>query len=74
MDKIHVYFGKEKNVARFDNLKFQKFLRPNDKLELRLKWEDAKNRMAFQLKTDGEMCGSGLVVFGEWGIKYESGK
>lgn len=65
MDKIHAYFGKEKNIARFDNLKFQKFLRPNDKLELRLKWDEEKNRMAFQLKTNGEMCGSGLVVFGE---------
>lgn len=65
MDKIHAYFGKEKTVARVDNLKFQKFLRPNDLLELRLKWDESKNRMAFQLKTDGEMCGSGLVVFGE---------
>lgn len=65
MDKIHAYFGKEKTIARIDNLKFQKFLRPNDLLELRLKWDEAKNRMAFQLKTDGEMCGSGLVVFGE---------
>lgn len=62
MDKIHSYFGEEKAVARFDNLKFQKFLRPNDELELRLKWDEAKNRMAFQLKTGGEMCGSGLVV------------
>lgn len=63
MDKIHSDFGEEKAVARFDNLKFQKFLRPNDELELRLKWEESKNRMAFQLKTGGEMCGSGLVVF-----------
>lgn len=64
MDKVTAFFGEEKAVARFDNLKFQKFLRPDDELELRLKWDAAKNRMAFQLKTDGEMCGSGLVVFG----------
>lgn len=65
MDKISAYFGEEKLISRIDNLKFQKFLRPNDELELRLKFDAIKNRMAFQLKTEGEMCGSGLVVFSE---------
>lgn len=62
VDKITAYFGCEMSIVRMDNLKFQKFLRPNDEFELTLKWDETKNRMGFQLKTDNEMCGSGLVV------------
>ncbi|WP_262363939.1 ApeI family dehydratase [Histophilus somni] len=62
-EKIDAYFGKEMQMNRIDNLKFQKFLRPNDEFELTLKWEEGKNRMGFQLKTEGEMCASGLVIF-----------
>lgn len=65
MDKVVEFFSEEKLVSHINNLKFQKFLRPNDELELRLKFDAIKNRMAFQLKTEGEMCGSGLVVFSE---------
>ena len=61
-EKIDTYFGKEVRIARIDNLKFQKFLRPNDRFELSLDWQADKSRMRFQLKTDGEMCASGLVI------------
>ena len=61
-EKIDTYFAKEVRIARIDNLKFQKFLRPNDLFELSLDWQADKNRMRFQLKTDGEMCASGLVI------------
>ncbi len=56
-------------VKRIDNLKFQKFVRPNDEFQLILKWDSEKNRVVFQLKTQGEnlefseMCSSGLVIF-----------
>lgn len=62
-DQIRHYFGKEKPLLRIDNLKYQKFLRPNDEFELTLKWDEVKNRMGFQLKTEGEMCASGAVIF-----------
>ncbi|WP_249963205.1 hydroxymyristoyl-ACP dehydratase [Histophilus somni] len=62
-EKIDAYFGKEMQMNRIDNLKFQKFLRPNDEFELTLKWEENKNRIGFQLKTEGEMCASGFVIF-----------
>ena len=62
IDKITEFFAEEKNILRIDNLKFQKFLRPNDELELTLKWNKEKSRMEFQLKTDNETCGKGLVV------------
>lgn len=65
MDKINAFFGKEKVVQRIDNLKFQKFLRPNDEMELTLKWDEAKKRMGFQLKTGNETCASGLVIFAD---------
>lgn len=62
VDQTEHFFGKVVNIVRVDNLKFQKFLRPNDEMELSLNWDDAKSRMKFQLKTEGEMCGSGLLV------------
>lgn len=62
IEQIHHYFGKTVEILRVDNLKFQKFLRPNDHIELTLKWDQHKNRMGFQLKTSNEMCGSGLII------------
>lgn len=61
-DQIAVFFGKEIALQRVDNLKFQKFLRPNDCFELCLHWEQAKNRVKFQLQTAGENCASGFAV------------
>ncbi|BFU60917.1 AMP-binding protein [Rodentibacter sp. JRC1] len=61
-DKINEFFQHSQTITRIDNLKFQKFLRPNDEMELTLDWEAPKQRMKFQLKTDGEPCSSGLVI------------
>lgn len=61
-EKIDTYFAKEVRIIRIDNLKFQKFLRPNDLFELSLDWQADKNRVRFQLKTAGDMCASGLVI------------
>ena len=47
---------------RVDNLKFQHFLRPNDEALLCLSWDSVKRRVKFQLKSNGEMCASGLIV------------
>lgn len=62
VDKMNEFFGEEKNILRIDNLKFQKFLRPNDEFELILKWNKEKSRIEFQLTTAGETCGKGLVI------------
>lgn len=64
-EKIAQQLGITRPMVRIDNLKFQKFLRPNDDFELRLKWEAHKNRVQFQLKTENENCASGLVVFAD---------
>ncbi|MGX2974385.1 AMP-binding protein [Ursidibacter arcticus] len=61
-EKVDDYLSKERRIARIDNLKFQKFLRPNDLFELNLDWQADKNRMCFYLKTNGEICASGLVI------------
>ncbi|WP_048736425.1 ApeI family dehydratase [Necropsobacter massiliensis] len=63
MGLIRQYCGVKQPVLRFDNLKFQKFLRPNDSLEITLKREQEKYRVRFQLMTEGETCASGWVVF-----------
>ncbi|WP_301099377.1 hypothetical protein [Otariodibacter sp.] len=62
-DQITEFLGLEKTILRVDNLKFQKFLRPNDDMELNLKWQPEHNRVIFQLKVDNEMCSSGRIVF-----------
>ena len=64
-DKMADFFAIDKSIIRIDNLKFQKFLRPNDELELTLKWNKPKNRMEFQLKTTDDMCGKGFIIFAE---------
>lgn len=61
-DKAEELLGKPLVISRMDNLKFQKFIQPNDSLALRLKWDEAKQRMQFQLKSNGEMSGSGAIV------------
>ncbi|WP_386693542.1 hydroxymyristoyl-ACP dehydratase [Lonepinella sp. MS14435] len=65
MDKSYQLWSalKMKKLVRIDKLKFQKFLRPEDQFTLQLEWSEEKNRLAFQLKTMGEICGSGLLIF-----------
>lgn len=62
MDQIPHLLGRDIVVERIDNLKFQQFLRPNDRLDLSLQWDAMKNRVAFQLKSNDKMCGSGLII------------
>lgn len=62
VDKASEFLQREISPEFIEKLKFQKFLRPNDKFELILKWEETKNRMSFQLKTESEICGSGFFV------------
>ncbi|WP_439287448.1 ApeI family dehydratase [Lonepinella sp. BR2357] len=65
--KVRELFGLEmadKTMVRVDNLKFQKFLRPNDVFCLKLEWQSAKNRLAFKLLSEqNEPYASGFVVF-----------
>lgn len=62
VDSCKELLQREINVQRVDNLKFQKFLRPGDEIELMLRWEEVKNRVVFQLKSNNDMCGSGIII------------
>ncbi|WGE91022.1 AMP-binding protein [Actinobacillus genomosp. 1] len=53
---------REIEIERVDNLKFQQFLRPHDDLHLTLNWDVVKQRVKFQLKGNGEICASGLII------------
>ena len=35
-------FGKEVIIRSFDKLKYQTFLRPNDRFDIQLKWDSSK--------------------------------
>ena len=60
--KIKGIFGKEVIIRSFDKLKYQTFLRPDDRFDIQLKWGSSKNRMAFQLLTNNETCCTGLCI------------
>ncbi|WP_439256792.1 ApeI family dehydratase [Lonepinella sp. BR2271] len=56
----------QKTMVRVDNLKFQKFLRPDDVFCLQLAWQADKNRLAFKLLSENsEPYASGFVLFEE---------
>ena len=62
VDHIEIFFDKLVVISRFEQLKFQKFLRPNDMFQIQLNWDEAKQRMKFQLITEEEICCSGFAV------------
>ena len=61
-EKIKAFFGKEVIIRSFDKLKYQTFLRPNDRFDIQLKWDPSKNRVAFQLLANNETCCTGLAI------------
>ncbi|OOF70733.1 AMP-binding enzyme [Rodentibacter caecimuris] len=62
IDSIPLLIKSEFNIERVENLKFQQFLRPNDEVQLILNWDNAKQRVKFQLKNDIGICASGLII------------
>ncbi len=62
IDKITQFLDRKVEIKGINKLKFQKFLRPNDEFELIIKWEENKNRIIFTLKTENEMCSSGIIL------------
>ncbi len=62
VDKIKQFFDRKVEIKSINKLKFQKFLCPNDIFELTIKWEENKNRFIFALKTENEVCGSGIIL------------
>lgn len=64
VDKIKEFLARDISIERVDNLKFQKFLRPNDEFELTLKYQYEKARINFQFRTDNEICAGGMIIIG----------
>lgn len=62
MDLIPTLLGREIAIERVDNLKFQSFIRPNDKIEFRLSWIAEKQRVKFSITSNGILAGSGLII------------
>lgn len=61
-DQISEFFGFAPTIARFEQLKFQKFLRPADRFQIQLQWDAVKQRIKFQLLTEREVCCSGFAL------------
>lgn len=61
-ERIPAWLGRTFEIERTDNLKFRQFLRPNDRVELRLERDEAKKRVKFTLKSNDEICTSGLFI------------
>ncbi len=62
IDKTTQFFDRKVEIKGINKLKFQKFLCPNDEFELTIKWEENKNRIIFTLKTENEICSSGIIL------------
>lgn len=61
-DQISEFLGFAPTIARFEQLKFQKFLRPADRFQIQLQWDAVKQRIKFQLFTECEVCCSGFAL------------
>ena len=61
-DQISEFLGFAPTIARFEQLKFQKFLRPADRFQIQLQWDAVKQRIKFQLLTEREVCCSGFAL------------
>ena len=61
-DKIKALVAQNVEFSRLDKLKFQKFLRPNDRFSLELNVAEKRDKVTFQLKVENDMCCSGVAV------------
>lgn len=61
-DKIKALVAQDVEFSRLDKLKFQKFLRPNDRFSLELNVAEKRDKVTFQLKVENDMCCSGVAV------------
>lgn len=62
VEKSQEFLGRNFEIERIDNLKYQAFLRPNDYVELTLIWDQDKHRMKFTLRNAESLCASGLII------------
>lgn len=61
-EKMQAFLGRELSFSSIDRLKFQHFLRPNDEFTLTLTWQSEKQRIAFQVSVEDNICCSGVAI------------
>ncbi|MDK4565148.1 AMP-binding protein, partial [Kingella kingae] len=49
-------------VIQMENIKYQQFIRPNDVVNLTLRWDSDKHKIYFALSVEGKTCASGRAV------------
>lgn len=49
-------------VIQMENIKYQQFIRPNDVVNLTLRWDSDKHKIHFALSVEGKTCASGRAV------------
>lgn len=62
MDLAKQFEWGNRPVRQMENLKYQHFIRPNDAVELSLRWDAEKGKIHFHLQVDGKVCASGRAV------------
>ena len=53
----------KQRVIRIENLKYQQFIRPHDKVSVELKYDEGKNKLSFKINNGEYPCASGRIVF-----------
>lgn len=52
----------ELNFRGADALKFQRLIRPGDRIDLALRWEPARGRLYFEFRAGDQPCSSGRIL------------
>ncbi|WP_274585310.1 AMP-binding protein [Neisseria leonii] len=59
--------GRGRGIVCVENLKYQQFVRPYDMVRVELKYDAAKDKLAFKIENGQAVCASGRLVFGTFG-------
>lgn len=49
-------------LSLMENLKYQQFVRPNDEIEIKLRFDAIKGKILFSVEKEGKTCASGRMV------------
>lgn len=61
MNLAKKFYGKNWQIDRIENLKFQQFIRPNDLVTIRLLRDKEKNRIQFNISVGEKNCAGGRI-------------
>ena len=62
----------QRTIIRVENLKYQQFVRPHDRISIELQYDADKDKLGFKITHDEAVCASGRMVFGTFSSAAKS--